>query len=76
MDDADFLVWQRTFGSTTLAEADGNGNGVVDAADLAIWRDTYGTVASTSTIASIPEPGTLGMALLGGFLLLRRKRTY
>jgi cyclophilin family peptidyl-prolyl cis-trans isomerase len=74
VDGADFLVWQRTFGSTTLAEADGNGNVVIDLADLAIWQDTYGTVASSSAIASIPEPSTLGMALLGGFLLLKRKR--
>jgi peptidyl-prolyl cis-trans isomerase A (cyclophilin A) len=74
VDGTDFLVWQRTFGSTTLAEADGNGNVVIDTVDLAIWQDTYGTVASSSAIASIPEPSTLGMALLGGFLLLKRKR--
>jgi peptidyl-prolyl cis-trans isomerase A (cyclophilin A) len=77
VDGSDFLVWQRTFGSTTLAEADGNGNGVVDAADLDIWRDTYGTVASTSTVVSIPEPSTVGLVLLDGFCslgLLRRIR--
>ena len=31
---------KNTFGSTTNAAADGNGNGRVDAADYTIWRDT------------------------------------
>jgi len=52
----DFLVWQNQFASsllitdqvgvtpTTFAEADGNGDGVVNADDLAIWRAASDTL--------------------------------
>ncbi len=52
VDGADFLDWQRQFGSTVTAfsGADGNGNGMVDAADYVIWRKNFsdgGTAAFT-----------------------------
>ena len=43
VDGADFLAWQRSFGSSFDLQADGNQNGIVDAADFTIWRDNYGT---------------------------------
>lgn len=69
----DFIFWQRTFGSTTVAVADGNGNGVVDVADLSLWQAGYGASSATSTTAAVPEPATL--ALAGGFawLLVARR---
>ena len=54
--------------------ADGNGNGIVDAADYTVWRDHYGTLgavpAAQSLAATVPEPAIarslrLGIALLG-----------
>jgi len=43
VDGADFLLWQRTFGSTGVSlPADGNHNGAVDAADYVIWKDNFG----------------------------------
>jgi len=44
VDGADYLKWQRSFGSTTDLDADGNGNNIVDAADYTIWRDNYGSL--------------------------------
>ena len=42
---ADFLAWQRGFGkpnNVTLADGDANGDGSVDADDLAVWNSQYG----------------------------------
>jgi hypothetical protein len=39
VDQGDLVVWQNTYGSTTELAADGNCNGIVDAADFTIWRD-------------------------------------
>jgi hypothetical protein len=44
VDGADFLKWQRELGAVntkSTAGADGSGNGVVDADDLAVWKDYY-----------------------------------
>lgn len=67
VDGADFLLWQRSFGSTTNVAADGNGNAVVDAADLALWSNNYGAGPPLSTTVSVPEPATLVLLLLGLF---------
>jgi peptidyl-prolyl cis-trans isomerase A (cyclophilin A) len=81
VDGSDFLVWQKSLGSTTQAEADGNGDGVVNAADLDIWKQTLGQ-AVTGAVASIPEPAAASLALLaaGAFVsaargLARRDRS-
>ncbi len=62
VDGADFLTWQRGFGSgATLAEGDADGNGTVDKLDLAIWENQFGTINLIST----PEPSAWILALLG-----------
>jgi hypothetical protein len=47
VDGDDVLVWQRLLGSRTpaLLNADGNGNRVIDAGDLGIWRGEFGEPA-------------------------------
>jgi hypothetical protein len=48
-DGADFLQWQQELGSVAVpsgAGADGNGNGLVDVADLELWRQHFGMVAT------------------------------
>ncbi len=75
VDGSDFLIWQRSLGSTTDVAADGNGNGIVDAADLAIWEAGVAAATSAGT-AAVPEPTTFGLTLLGAFFALKiRRRT-
>src|SRR5262245_40045903 len=38
----DYNTWRQSFGSTTSLAADGNLNGIVDAADYVIYRDHFG----------------------------------
>jgi hypothetical protein len=67
VDGADFLAWQRSFGSTTELAADGSLNGTVDADDLAVWKANFGRTWPASGIgvaAVVPEPSTLSIATL------------
>jgi hypothetical protein len=62
VDGADFLSWQRGFGTSGVGATRSNGNADndadVDAMDLAIWRDAFGThdfIASVSVAhSSVP----------------------
>lgn len=56
---SDFLAWQRGFGlpNALYYEGDANGDGNTDAADLAIWQDTYGS--NTAALAAISQPITI-----------------
>ncbi|MGD9635588.1 MAG: hypothetical protein AB7G28_15770 [Pirellulales bacterium] len=47
----DFDQWDRNFGSVLGLTADGNGNGVVDAADYNVWRDHLGATSALETTA-------------------------
>ncbi|WP_428304067.1 choice-of-anchor Q domain-containing protein [Lacipirellula sp.] len=45
VDGADFLAWQRQYGSTATPSgsgADGDGTGSIDGADLNVWREQFG----------------------------------
>jgi hypothetical protein len=48
VDGGDFLNWQRQLGSTvpTGTGADGSDNGMVDAADLQVWKEAFGDVGT------------------------------
>ena len=52
VDGADFLAWQRNFGSVADLNADGNNSRRVDAADLDVWKSAYGAPAVVATAAS------------------------
>ena len=74
VDGADFLQWQTQLGSTVTpySGADGDGNGSVNADDLALWKGEFSgaTIAAQVSTAAVPEPGSLLMTSLGGALLL------
>jgi hypothetical protein len=54
VDGADFLAWQRGFGSANAVPADGDANfdGTVDAVDLAAWQLQFGSPAEATTAAA------------------------
>lgn len=72
----DYSAWSIVFGLSNFPMADGNHNGIVDAADYTVWRDNLGDhyvgaglgAASGSgalSVAAVPEPTTALLALLG-----------
>lgn len=77
VDGADFLVWQRGFGTgTNNGTGDANGSGGVDGADLAIWKTQFGAAPlAIGAIGAVPEPAAALLAGLAGlaFVAARRK---
>ncbi|MBX3426363.1 MAG: hypothetical protein KF688_11845 [Pirellulales bacterium] len=68
VDGADFLVWQRGFGATgqpNKSTGDANGDQTVNGDDLSIWSNQYGGSPAVPAVGVVPEPGCLGLALVG-----------
>jgi glucose/arabinose dehydrogenase len=75
-DGQDMLLWQRDLGKAVppFAAADGDGNRLVDAADLSIWRAQFNTVVPGN---SIPEPcGIYSSALAIAILVAIRGKDH
>ncbi|MEM8943784.1 MAG: hypothetical protein AAGD11_01270 [Planctomycetota bacterium] len=48
---ADFLQWQRDFGTVAVGHAsDGDGSGTVDAGDLTVWQTNHGQIDRTQPV--------------------------
>jgi transposase len=61
------LRWQRNVGTTSGAsngQGDADGNGAVNAADLAVWKGKFG-VPAAAVAGAVPEPGSLAFAAAG-----------
>jgi glucosylceramidase len=59
----DYGVWSASFGSQHSLNADGNGNGMIDAADYVLWRSGLNIGgANRLQWISLPEPSGLLMA--------------
>ncbi|WP_172992252.1 ELWxxDGT repeat protein [Lacipirellula parvula] len=64
VDGADFLAWQRGYGSAATpagSGADGDGDGAVGASDLDVWKNHFGsstpsTAASSAAVAAFVAP--------------------
>jgi hypothetical protein len=67
VDGADFLVWQRAFGSnvTPGTGADGDSSGTIGAGDLTVWRNNFGQMSATTAVGAIPEPGACLLIVSG-----------
>jgi glucose/arabinose dehydrogenase len=76
VDGRDLLRWQRELGSSTpaFAGADGDGSGLVDAADLEVWRAAFPSAGLASLQPAIPEPSTAFLAVLGAGAALNQRR--
>lgn len=66
----DHTVWKAAFGAASYA-ADGNQNGITDAADYTLWRDNFGASQPSSLVGNgIPEPATWSIAIFGMLSLI------
>ncbi|MFB3890737.1 MAG: choice-of-anchor Q domain-containing protein [Phycisphaerae bacterium] len=73
VDMTDYTTWFSWFGSSAgvgWRQADFNGDGLVDMKDYVVWFDHFGQVQG----ASVPEPATLSLLVLGVLAALRKRR--
>jgi hypothetical protein len=71
VNNTDYDSWRSAFGSASRLDADGNRDGIVDAADFVMWRkndsSVIGAAVPESTILSLFTGGTLSLWFLGCF---------
>jgi hypothetical protein len=76
----DFLIWQRglgLMGQTDNLNGDANATGVIDEADLGVWRGQF-TVGdpAVAAVGAVPEPTALAIGAFGSLVavaFLRRR---
>jgi hypothetical protein len=85
VDADDYTEWRAAFGTTRVSVhdaplADGNFDGIVDGADYVVWRKNFGQVqggfGSLVDGATVPEPATLLMLLVGLCLVNTFRRVH
>jgi hypothetical protein len=62
VNNADYVVWRNTNGSSGFFAADGNGDGVVNQLDYNYWRFRFGNAGSGA--AAVPEPSSSVLLLV------------
>lgn len=74
VDPTDLAIWQNAFHLNQLGDA--NGDNITDIADFTLWRDQFGS-GPVPFASPVPEPGTIGLGLLGllGVGMRRRVRS-
>jgi hypothetical protein len=79
VDMGDFVMWSKTFGSSTDLRADGNGDRVINDADFDVWQTNFGATygGGGSGLVGVPEPSTLTLvlAMAVGGIRCRRELT-
>lgn len=68
-------VWMWTNGSRFNLNADGNGDGEVDMADYAVWRNFYALSLGSAAHSSVPEPNATVLAVLILATVIWKSRT-
>ncbi|HVT27503.1 MAG TPA: hypothetical protein VHE81_05735 [Lacipirellulaceae bacterium] len=75
----DYAKWQANFGKFVAQgnNADGNSNGVIDAADYVLWRKAVSAPGSGSALngSAVPEPMSVVLVLSGLMSLWAIRRT-
>ena len=79
VDLADYPVWRDNLGSTTANLPNDLTPAIVDDLDYDAWKANFGATSGNgglNALAGVPEPGTLGLLIVGGLgmLGLRRNR--
>jgi hypothetical protein len=69
VDAADYSYWRSTFSSINALAADGNNNGIVDAADCVTWRKSSGAGVGSGFGAPEPSGCLILLGLLGASAL-------
>jgi autotransporter-associated beta strand protein len=75
---ADLAIWQTNHGlsGASQSQGDANGDSMVDGADLLVWQNQLGQLpASAAASATVPEPASLGLLLVGAAMVCRSRRT-
>jgi CubicO group peptidase (beta-lactamase class C family) len=69
VDVADYVVWRKNFGASVNLPNETMSLGLVDQADFNVWRSHFGQTSlsgsSTNADATIPEPASIMLLLLG-----------
>jgi hypothetical protein len=61
---------------TTKAQGDANGDNVVNAADLTVWKNQYGfTATSAGAAGAVPEPTAAILLIAATSAIVWRRRT-
>lgn len=68
VDTDDYWLWRSLFGLMGTHDADGNEDGVVNAADYVFWRDRVGSGTLVIGTSAVPEPASAVLVLLAGLL--------
>jgi hypothetical protein len=72
---SDFARWKELYGTNEPA-ADGNGNGLVDAADYTVWRNQMAVHSAAKTIPPQIAPEATGFSMIALCLLLLLPQRY
>jgi hypothetical protein len=77
VDMGDFVMWSKTFGSSTDLRADGNGDLIINEQDFVVWRSNFGATygGSGSGLVGVPEPSTLTCLVVTALCGYLRRRT-
>jgi sugar lactone lactonase YvrE len=72
IDQTDYAKWVADYGKLVAKGngADGNGDGIIDAADYTVWRDHLGNTGIIT--GGVPEPASMTLWFLGGVALAAR----
>jgi hypothetical protein len=75
---SDYNAWRSAFGTSTIifgSGADGNYNGVIDAADYLVWRNSLSDAGLGASLAEagVPEPAAGAPFVLAAVWLYFRR---